>query len=789
VRALGLALLALAATAAPAAARPAAEVDAQGRLRVVDGGRTLLAESHALRLGFRSAGTWHSATGVVARRGALVELATDDPGGRTLALHLGAGGRAGLRAAVRGGGPPVQGLRVGFATRRGERYLGFGERSNAVDQRGREVQNYVQEGPYQPAEYPVVDATVPDWALFARADATPFPMPWLLSTGGWGVLLTNPEESRFRLGSQRRDTWSAEVDAPELRLRVFAGTPAALVRRLTRVTGRQPPPAAPWLLGPWFQTGHQNTAPDEADHVRRLRAGDAPVSVAETHMRYMPCGADQGQEAAERARTAGFHRQGLAVLTYQREAVCREYASAFARGVFLRRPDGSTYTFDAFVGGAVKPLAMIDFGAAGADAFHASLLARATANGYDGWMEDYGEYVPPDAVSATGTPPAQLHNLYPVRYHRSGMRFARASPRPLVRFVRSGWTGVHPHAQVVWGGDPTTGWGFDGLRSSLTQALTMGLSGISLWGSDIGGFFTLSEEHLTPELLARWIQFGAVSGVMRTKAEGIGADQALRPQIWQPRMLGHWRRWAKLRTQLYPYLVAADREYRRTGLPLMRHLALAYPRDRRALATDDAFLFGPDLLAAPVLEPGARRRRLYLPRGRWVDLWRSARFSERRGGLALRRVRLLRGGRRVTVPAPLGELPLLARAGTLLALLAPEVDTLADYGSKAPGVVRLRDRRGIVELLAFPRGRSSARFGEHGRLRSRERPGGWVLRVAAGGRRTIRLQAALGSLRRPFVPGAVLKGGRPLAHWRYDRRSRVLRLRFRAGRVRLLVKP
>ena len=77
-----------------------------------------------------------------------------------------------------------------------------------------------------------------------------------------------------------------------------------------------------------------------------------------------------------------------------------------------------------------------------------------------------------------------------------------------------------PYAQVVWGGDPTTGWGFDGLRSSVIQALTMGLSGISLWGSDVGGFFTLSEERLTPELLARWIQFGAVSGVMRTKAGG-----------------------------------------------------------------------------------------------------------------------------------------------------------------------------------------------------------------------------------------------------------------------------
>ncbi len=149
----------------------------------------------------------------------------------------------------------------------------------------------------------------------------------------------------------------------------------------------------------------------------------------------------------------------------------------------------------------------------------------------------------------------------------------------------------------------------------------------------------------------------------------------------------------------------------------MRHLALAYPRDGRALARDDEFLFGPSLLAAPVLEPGATRRRLYLPRGRWIDLWRSARYREGDGGLSLGAARVLRGERSVEVPAPLGELPLLARAGTLLALLAPDVDTLAAYGDGAPPVSRgEREHRRV--LLAFPRGHSSARLEDGGVLRS-----------------------------------------------------------------------
>ena len=237
--------------------------------------------------------------------------------------------------------------------------------------------------------------------------------------------------------------------------------------------------------------------------------------------------------------------------------MCASDPPAFDRGlaerIFLRRADGSAYTFPAFVGGGVTDVGMIDFGNPAADGYYASLLLRRPLrNGYDGWMEDYGEYVPPDSVSANGRTGPTMRNLYPVLYHRSGWRFARAQRRPLVRFVRSGWTGVHPYAQVVWGGDPTTGWGFDGLRSSVTQALNMGLSGISLWGSDIGGFFTLGDQRLTPELLTRWLQFGAVSGVMRTKAEGIGAGQDLRPQIWQPRTLPRYRRWAELRPSSTP---------------------------------------------------------------------------------------------------------------------------------------------------------------------------------------------------------------------------------------------
>jgi alpha-glucosidase (family GH31 glycosyl hydrolase) len=569
-----------------------------------------------------------------------------------------------------------------FASPPGERLWGFGERSHAVDLRGRSVENRVGEGPYQLEEYGLLEAITPTWAIRRRRDATYFPIPWLLSSQGFGVLVDNSEVSRHRLGTDSPDEWSVEVEAPELRLRVFAGPrPADALRRFTAATGRQPPPAADWFFGPWFQTGHENEVPlhREAELVERLRAAGAPVSAAETHMRRLPGGAHVGRRDGERARAAMFHAHGLSCLTYFSSTMVEEYQPVFnwaaARSLFQRGPDGEARTFTAYAGGRNPPLAVhaqLDFTQPATLDVMEELVGDAVEDGFDGWMEDFGEYTPPDALSADGTPPEQMHNLFPLTYHRAMAEVAAQFDRPLARFVRSGWTGSAAYSPIVWGGDATTGWGFDGLRSCVIQALSMGLSGVAIWGSDIGGFFTLGEQRLTVELLVRWIQFGAVSVVMRTKSAGVAIPPVVRPQIWDAEVLPHWKRWAGLHTRLNPYLKAAAQEYAETGLPIMRHLGLMFPDDPIASGIEDQFLLGPDLLAAPVLEPGVAERKLYLPAGDWVYI---GRFVEAETLVPLFAPRL-EGPGWVTIPSPLDEMPLLARAGAQIPLLGPEVLTL-----------------------------------------------------------------------------------------------------------------
>ncbi len=693
-------------------------------------------------------------------------------------------------------------VRMAFAAAPGERFFGFGSRSNAVDQRGNEVENYVADGPYRPEDRNFTRASVPPWGTRDRDDATYFPVPWMLSSRGVGTLIENDETSTFRLGVDGSASWSAQAEGAELRLRVFPGpTPARALARFTAATGRQPAPSAPWIFGPWFQTGQPNVIPleEEAQITHTLRQADVPVSAAETQMHYLPCGAQRGNEDYLRRRNAFFHAQGLAHLAYFNPALCASYSPVFQQasdaGVLQRGALGEPFTFPAFVGGSgpagftEEPLAQFDFTAPQTEGFYGRLVGEAVAAGHDGWMEDFGENTPPVARSADGTPAERMHNRYPTTYHCAGMRIARRQPRPIVRFQRSGWTGSAACADDVWGGDPTTVWGFDGLESVVRQALSLGMSGVSRYGSDIGGYNSFGPgEQLTPELLQRWIEVGAVSGVMRTKRSGIAVPSYARPQVFDPGILPVWRRYTKLHTQLYPYLLAADREYRRTGVPLMRHNVLTWPRDPRAVARMDEFGFGPSFLAAPVTAPGRFRQTIYAPAGRWVDFWRSVAYERKSGGFRIRgRASVLRGGREHTLPAPLDELPLLARAGALVAMLPADVDTLAPYGS-APGLVKLADRRDRMTLLAFPRGRSKAGFNEDELLSSREHRDGWALRVRGARRRVYELQASLTTLRRKLRPCRVTLNGRKLRRraWRYDGRSRLLRVRFRTRRGRLV---
>ena len=744
---------------------------------------------------------WFHATRLASARrdgAALVlDVATNDPLGHRLEVTMRPSGPGIVNTTSRiapGSGPLAGEASVSgasFAAAPGERYLGFGSRSNAVDQTGGRVFNWAEEGPFSSGEAEeLARPLVPDFTFPTGPTATNFPIPWLVSTRGLGFLIDQTHRSAFNLLNERGDAWQAEAEAEFFSFTVFAGPdPAQVVRRYSGYAGRQPVPR-PWFFGPWTQ--FKDPWPE------RFREQDVPTTVAQTYTHYLPCGEGLGDAArTERQRTARHHALGYKITTYFNPHVCTQYAEVYneagRQGLFVKNRQGQPYPLtNPFTRDQI--VSEIDFTHPGGRALFARLLDDAIDAGYDGWMEDFGEYTPTDSVFHNGKDGLEMHNRYPVIYHGASTDHTARRGGDFAVFVRSGYHGVQPNARIVWGGDPTEDWSCaDGLCAAVHQAVNTGLSGIAYQGSDIGGFHAVANKRTGHELNIRWLQAGAVSGIMRTQANGYSLrdNRAERSQVWSPEVLPIWRRYAKLRTQLYPYISAASRAYQRTGMPLVRHLALAYPGDQRAMKAHTEFLFGPDLLAAPVIEPGARTRRLYLPRGRWVDLWRSLTYDGRDGRLRMGRAQLRPGGGDVTLPAPLDELPLLARAGSVIALLPADTDTLAAEGA-GEGLVHLRDRRYRLNVLAFPRGRRRAELGTGVRALSVERRSRWTLRLRAARRRlhSFRIQASMATLKRPMRPCRVAVRGRrlPRKAWRFDRRTKVLRVHFRARRTTLVVR-
>jgi alpha-glucosidase (family GH31 glycosyl hydrolase) len=662
----------------------------------------------------------------------------------------------------------VQALGIGFVAVEEERFVGFGERSNAVDQAGWDLEHYVADGPYyDEAEYTIMGAVLPPWGTRWRPDTTYFPIPWLLSSRGYGVLIDNDEMSYHRLGTEATDAWSLEVEATELRFRVFGGpTPAQALSRYTEAVGRQPSDYAPWFFGPWLQT--------ESDgQIEEFRLADVPTSLNATYLHYLPCGSQQGREEEQEARTAANHAMGVAIHTYFNPMICRSYEPAFseseAQGALITRGSGQTYIYDYCSNlGSCFEVSQFDFASASGVSAYGALTDEALGHGYDGWMEDFGEYTPLDAISASGATGTELHNRYARDYHCGVYEATADAGRPLARFTRSGWTGSPACTPIVWGGDPTSGWDYDGLQSSIYRALSMGTSGVGIWGSDIGGFFQIART-LSGELFDRWIAYGGLSVIMRSQKNGVQVPEYDRPQPWDPEHQPVWRRYAKLHTQLYPYIQAAVEEYYETGRPIMQHHVLTHPGDPLATSRDDQYMFGPDILVAPVYVEGATERELYLPEGTWVEWWRSVAYGDGDGTFGIVAPVLREGGATLSVSAPLPEIPMFIEAGSVIPMLWPDVFTLAEYGED-PAIVHASDREDRLHVLAFPRGETSGSFYANEAWSSTEGQRVWSLVLNGNRSRAIHLEASMRTLEQPFdVCGVSLDGAAvPTQSWSYD---------------------
>ena len=239
---------------------------------------------------------------------------------------------------------------------------------------------------------------------------------------------------------------------------------------------------------------------------------------------------------------------------------------------------------------------------------------------WDGWMEDFGEYVDDSDQLAAGDG-TRLSEVYPLLYHKITTRIVLALNPNIVSFARSGFVGTQQFP-MLWGGDQSHDWKRDtGLPSVITAGITAGMSGYSTWGPDI-----ISDGY-DRELWMRWAEFGALTPVMRDHP---WSRPKFSVDLWHdPGTIALFRRYAILHSALLPYFATYAAEAHRTGVPILRHLVLEYPSDPRSATAEYEYLLGESLLVAPVIEPGAVTRKLYLPAGDWVNYWTGEHYHRR----------------------------------------------------------------------------------------------------------------------------------------------------------------
>lgn len=563
-------------------------------------------------------------------------------------------------------------MSLAFACSAEDRFLGFGSQSDGVDHRGHKIPIWTSEPGIGKSE----GDDPPDlWMLEGARHGASYGLPTWLSNRGFVGAVDSDARSVFELCSEREDAWRIEVSERELRLHVYDGpSPKQALERATGgILGRpmRPPPVA---FAPWNDAifGSQSVR----DVAKLLRERNIPSSVLWTEdFRGGEDRSGQGYRLIEEwdldrnlypdaeALAAELRADGFSWHAYFNTFVVegtRIWDASVAGDHLVRTADGAPYKFD---GVTFKPTGLADLSRAETREFVKTYLRAALDAGFDGWMADYGEWLPHDAKLHSGEDPLLAHNRYAKEWAKVNaevMAEYAQTGRELLFFSRAGWFGQTSFTPVVWAGDQRTDFQQDdGLPTVIPMGLNFGLAGISTYGHDIAGYQSATNPASTKELFFRWTTLGALSPVMRTH-HGIKA----RDNWWfgkDEETIQHYARWASFHLRLFPYLDGASVEAETRGLPLMRSLALEFPEEPASWTLADQFLLGPSLLVAPVVAEGATARSVHLPAGRWWPL---------EGGAAHE------GPSNLDVSAPVTEIPIFGRAGGVVPLLQEGIQTL-----------------------------------------------------------------------------------------------------------------
>lgn len=493
-------------------------------------------------------------------------------------------------------------------------------------------------------------------------------VPFYVSTAGYGFLWNNPSVGTVTFAKNRTEWMARSTKKLDYWISAF-DEPAEVMSAYADVTGHSPM-MPEYGMGFWQCKLRYRTQEELLEVAREHKRRGLPMDVIVSDFFHWPYQGDWRFDETEwpdpAAMVKELHDMGIELMVSVWPFVdtrSENYPEMREKGLLARVDRGMQYSMD-FCGNTVA------FDATNPEAreFVWNVIKK---NYYkDGikifWLDEAEpecRVYDFDLYRYAKGSVLQCGNIYPVEYARTFYEGMKNEGQELpMNLLRCAWAGSQRYGALVWSGDIDTT--FRTLREQLAAGLSMGMAGIPWWTTDIGGFHGGDQNDPNyRELLVRWFQFGAFCPVFRLHGCRLNGEPSNNPdkaetggpnEVWSygEEVYAILKRYLFLREEIRPYIKRVMHQTSETGAPVMRPLFYNFSKDEAAVACDDQYMFGDDVLVAPVLELGQRERPVYLPKGEvWIDASTGKEYA---------------GGQMVMTPAPLEVIPVYIRKGAMV---------------------------------------------------------------------------------------------------------------------------
>ena len=432
------------------------------------------------------------------------------------------------------------------------------------------------------------------------------PIPFFMSNRGYGMFMHTSAPVTCDFGATYIGLNKMFMGDENLDLFVFFGEPKDILDEYTDLVGKPGMPPL-WSFGTWMSRITYFSEKEGYDVAANIRKNKYPCDVIhfdtgwfdvdwQCDYKFSENRFQNPQQMLKDLRSQGFH-----VCLWQLPYFTpknRYFSELIENDMYVKNGNGELPYEDV----------VLDFSNPETVKWYQDKLAGLLNIGVSAIKVDFGEAAPLNGIYASGKSGWYEHNLYPVRYDMAVSEITKKLHNENIMWARAAWAGSQRYP-LHWGGDAATT--NTGLLGTLRAGLSFGLSGFSFWSHDMGGFVKSTPE----DLYCRWIPFGFLTS--HTRAHGAPPTE---PWLYDSkRVQDVFRKSAEMKYRLMPYVYAQAKECTEKGLPMLRALFVEFPDDPGAWKVDDEYLFGSQILVAPLLESGMTGRTVYLPEGKWRD--------------------------------------------------------------------------------------------------------------------------------------------------------------------------